>query len=530
MENTDIAPASDINVVLEQNQRLSQSLLWKLQRNFYEQQGIHAWSRGQNSVPHYITCNPFIARAYSKVVFAFLRDCQNPATPLSDGNQPFYILELGSGSGRFAYLFLKSFLDMLTHCALKDFPFKYIMTDFSKSNLACWQTHSWLQPFVEQGILDFACFDAEKPQDLTLLRSGTVFSVGTVVHPIVVLSNYVFDSIPQDCFTIKQGQLSESLLTITSTQGETDLNNPDLLTHLTLDYQHRPITVNYYDDPDFNQILQTYQERLADTTILFPYAALQCLRYFRDLSDGRLLLLSGDKGYSREQDLLDHGSFSMMVNYHAIGEYSRNQGGKVLHIPRKHSSLSICACLLGQHPNGYLETTLAFLDAIEQWGPDDFFTFERGLEQVYATLSTEQLLTYLRLSGWDSNIFLNCYSVLRKQVESASASLRQELYQAIQQVWNMYYSIGEENDLPFKLGSLMYAMDYYPEALNYYQHSLSLYGPDAATMYNMSLCYYCQRHWEAALEYIDRALKLDPAHEGARAMRIRVQPEIGYRP
>src|SRR5260370_7832056 len=114
MENTDIAPASDINVVLEQNQRLSQSLLWKLQRNFYEQQGIHAWSRGQNSVPHYITCNPFIARAYSKVVFAFLRDCQNPATPLSDGNHPFYILDLPSRSCRFPYLFLTTFLVNLT--------------------------------------------------------------------------------------------------------------------------------------------------------------------------------------------------------------------------------------------------------------------------------------------------------------------------------------------------------------------------------------------------------------------------------
>ena len=60
------------DVVLEANQRLSRSHLWTLQRQFFEQQGIQAWST--NQVPHYITSNPFIARAYGKVVSGFLRD------------------------------------------------------------------------------------------------------------------------------------------------------------------------------------------------------------------------------------------------------------------------------------------------------------------------------------------------------------------------------------------------------------------------------------------------------------------------
>src|SRR6185369_11831847 len=87
---------------LEENQRLSESLLWRLQRNYFERQGIEAWRSG--AVPHHITSSPFIADAYAKVVMGFLRDWK------LDRRAPIYIVELGSGSGRFAYAFLKKFL------------------------------------------------------------------------------------------------------------------------------------------------------------------------------------------------------------------------------------------------------------------------------------------------------------------------------------------------------------------------------------------------------------------------------------
>jgi len=86
-----------------------------------------------------------------------------------------------------------------------------------------------------------------------------------------------------------------------------------------------------------NQLLRNYQQQLTDTSLLFPCFGLECLRNFRQ-AGGRLLLLSGDKGYNREESLYYRGepvinvpgSFSMMVNYHAIGQSVQNKGGKVL--------------------------------------------------------------------------------------------------------------------------------------------------------------------------------------------------------
>src|SRR5436309_14545098 len=87
--------------VLEEPRPLSQSLLWKIQRNFFKQQGAAAW--GEHIVPFYITTNPFIANAYAQVVLGFLRDC-HAATSVGttdsfgtlDPGQPIYIVELGS--------------------------------------------------------------------------------------------------------------------------------------------------------------------------------------------------------------------------------------------------------------------------------------------------------------------------------------------------------------------------------------------------------------------------------------------------
>jgi tetratricopeptide (TPR) repeat protein len=527
------AQTNDKGYVLEQDQRLSRSLLWKLQRSFYERQGVQAWSKV--AVPHYITNNPFITKAYARVVFGFLQECSQ-ANPHSDENtQPFYIIELGSGSGRFAYQFLKHFLSLYKSSTLRDRPFKYIMTDLSVKNLASWQAHDRLCPFVEQGVLDFATFDADHPQELLLLHAQTTLSAASVTQPLVLLANYVLDSLPQDCFTLKEGQFAECLLTTVSSQAENDLDDPELLYRLSVTYRAYPTTSAYYDDPNFNQILQNYQQHLSDTTFLFPLASLRCLQFFRGLARGQLLLLSSDKGDSHQDDLLGrqaahislHGNssavcFSMMVNYHAIGEYVRGQGGQALYTAH-HTYLNICAFLLGQHPNSFAETSQVFHDVIEQGGPDDFFVLREGLEATYANLSLRQLLAYFRISGWDSTIFLSCFPILFEQVKEATGGLLQELHEAIQHVWELYYPIGEEQDLAFSLGVLLYAMGQFSEALNYLQHSIEISGHDATTLYNMAVCHYQLQDRQTALEYLKQALQVNPACEPARALQITIE-------
>ena len=57
---------------LEDRKPFSRSLLWQLQRQYFEEMGFEAWRRGE--VPHYVTSNPRIANSYAEMIFAFYKD------------------------------------------------------------------------------------------------------------------------------------------------------------------------------------------------------------------------------------------------------------------------------------------------------------------------------------------------------------------------------------------------------------------------------------------------------------------------
>ncbi len=528
------------NVVLEEKRRLSESLIWQFQRAAYQDQGIKNWREGE--LPYYITSNPFIATAYAKVVFAYFRDCyavstqaENEATSL-DLSKPIYIIELGSGTGRFAYYFLLRFIRLLNDSRLGHIPFKYVMTDFSAENIDYWQNHGQLKPMVEQGVLDFATFDIEKDSELVLRNSQDRIAPDTSGNPLVVLANYVLDSIPQDLFSIVNGELYDRLSTIRSNQEEPDLTDPELISRIEIKYDNVPVNDGAYaGNPIFNQILTEYRERLANTDILFPIQALRGIDRLRQFGGGRLLFLTADKGYSREEDLLylaepyiaTHGSvFSMMVNYHAIGRYSELNGGTAFHPNQRHTSLNISAFIMGFGTDDMIETRSAYREAIDAISPDDFFLLVTTLREDEEYLKPETALALLRLSQWDSEVLLRNLPAFLEYMDEASDLFKEEVYWAICRVWENYYPIGEEWDLAFYIGMLLYQMRYYSRALEFLERSLEIYGQNATTLHNMALCFYGLQKMDTAMLYVDKALTLDPTFDAAKGLRTKLQAEM----
>ena len=516
---------------LEMNQRLSRSVLWRLQRNYFERHGIEAWRSG--AVPHHITSSPFIADAYARVVLGFLRDCERSSNPL-DRRQPLHIVELGAGSGRFAYLFLKKFLNLYRTSVLKAIPVKYVMTDFTESNLEYWRTQPWLRPFIKEGSLDFARFDLESDVQITL-DSGEILSNTTLRNPLVVISNYVFDSTPQDAFLATDKNLFEIQVSLTTPHAEIDTADPNILSRVELTAHNNPINGNYYDDPKWNRILLDYKQRLPDTPFLFPTSALQGIQNLYDLSGGRMLLLSGDRGYSRDEALklgsgtpsfAVHGSLSMMVDYQIIGEFCRRLGARVLHPPGLTEHLNISAFMFGDPADDFIETTQAYAEAIEKFGPDDFFTLKEGIAQIYDALTLDEVLAFLRLSCWDYKRFRECLPVLKKHLPETTDLQKQQLHEAILKVWDSYLPIGEESDLAFELGTLLLEMQFHADALEFLQRSVDLHGIAPGTAYNIAVCHYGLDQLDQALGYADQALSLDHKFTEARTLRRQLQAAL----
>jgi tetratricopeptide (TPR) repeat protein len=483
---------------LENPQRLSRSVLWDLQRSYYASQGIDAWRK--RVVPSYITSNPFVAQAYSRVVNGFIRDCVTEPG-LIDHDQPIYIVELGAGSGRFAYHFLRRFLTSIEGCHGKRLRCRYVMTDFAPRTIEYWKAHPSLEPFVERGHLAFGRFDAGHDRAIKLCDTEETLGPGTVNNPIVVLANYFFDSIPQDLFRIEGSELHEQLVSVFARDGEVHPDEPDALDRIQITYDSRPIGEDYYGDPILDELLQDYRHRLTDA----------------------VLLLAADQGYSSEEELLEqdvpvidlHGSISMRVNYHALGQYVLKRGGRVYHAGQRSLSLNVSCFVLGHSPNATPATERIFNDAVARFGPDDFFILKLGVESAYESLDLPQILEYLRLTGYDVDIFVGAFPALLNLVDSCSIEEREELLQALQQVWEAYYPIGEQLDLPFRIGVLLYSAAWYREALEFFRHSERTHGPHSSTSYDKGMCHYMLGEQESAQACVDEARRLDPECEEA---------------
>src|SRR5438270_8077242 len=179
--------ATEPRRLLEKDVPLSQSVIWGLQRDFYAQRGLKAWN--QDLVPSYITNNPFIAEIFAGIVAAFVQDCMFSAQcgyQSLSAEDPLRILELGAGTGKFSYLFLRKLIPLLQRQNLPQQLVRYCMTDTSESLITEWRANAYLQEFVSSGVLEFTVFQAGEEHQSLQTRG-----------PLVVIANYVFDSLPQ---------------------------------------------------------------------------------------------------------------------------------------------------------------------------------------------------------------------------------------------------------------------------------------------------------------------------------------------
>jgi tetratricopeptide (TPR) repeat protein len=179
--------------------------LWPLQRAYYLSEGVRCWSN--NVVPNFVTTNTVIAASYARVILGFLRDWFG--TPGADKTQPVYVIEVGSGHGKFVFLLLRELMEMHelwpdlgfeeeiddvasvvassswrpcdkgvdsfgvsfvsetlsssnpTRRRRKRAPFRIVITDFFDGSSSFWESHESFQTFFDAGVLDFAILDAE---------------------------------------------------------------------------------------------------------------------------------------------------------------------------------------------------------------------------------------------------------------------------------------------------------------------------------------------------------------------------------
>ena len=122
------------------------------------------------------------------------------------------MVELGTGTGQFSYYLLKALFELKETWgdSVENINFCYVMTDFTENNIDYWKQHAALRPFIDRGCLDFAVFDTEADTYIKLLKNNVTISAQSLHTPLVVIANYLFDSVFIDVFHIENKAINET--------------------------------------------------------------------------------------------------------------------------------------------------------------------------------------------------------------------------------------------------------------------------------------------------------------------------------
>ena len=517
-------------VSVEENAQFSKSLLWKFQRDYFIGKGVNAWAQGD--VPFYITSNAFIAYGYAQTALRYLQDGLKAGTINPD--HPIYMMEIGTGSGKFSFLFLKHMYDFLHQFKLNHLKFCYIMSDFTESNVGYWQQHPQFQKFLNAGMLDFAIFATGESTSIHLIKQNITLGENSCVNPLIAVGNYLFDTIPSDLFRVSAGKLEEGLISLkTPKENLVNENTVHAPERVQVDFSYREINLPYYNNPAFDAVLSDYTHHLGDGNFLAPTSAIACIDALRKISNNRLLIIGGDKAYSSMESMANlgaphiafHGSFSLMVNFDFISRYFKNIGGDSL-MPEDHEGFKICLFSLGQKFSELPETSWAYEHFTRHMSTKEFLEIKNFLIKDISQLDLDSLLALLKFSYWDTDIFYSVVSQLANIINQASPSYLRTLRQGLKYIEENYYFIRSYKNVPFELGHIYHLLGDLEEALLHYQQSLDFFGAESPIHFNIGLCYYYKQDLPTALGHFKKAVEFNPDNASAKEWIAYVEKEL----
>jgi hypothetical protein len=490
--------SSSIVYNIQERTLFSESLVWQLNKDFYHQSGISAWSG--SIVPHQITNSSLSATTYAELIYAFLRDVESSP----DSNEIVYILELGAGHGGLCYNILRELDELILNSDGCSTQYCYVLSDIVEDNLAFYSHHPKLQEYYNRGLLDISYFDAERSQKLFLRKSKLKIAHSDLQQPILAIANYFFDSLPNELFYFENGEVFNCSVSIDSFTDPLGRTAHELISDMQIKYHTSAAEETQFENVTYNSILNQYNRVLSESYILFPKLAMECLTNISALSKMGLVLMTMDKGYKEIQELANrkkpelvkHGSFSLWVYFHAISQFCKLNGGVSMFDSCTNFNIDFGCLSLIKQPFDYQRFKEAYRKHTSQFNIDDHNSVKEIVYTNMSSIGLTQLLGLIRLNSYDSAIFINLLPSIKKLSKNISLKQRSRLKQTIDAVWRKYYPINETYDLSYELGGIMYDLGYYVEALDYFEVSSTTFGFKIDVDYNLILCYYQLREDE----------------------------------
>ncbi len=522
---------------LEVDKRLSDSMLWQMQEQYFEKERLNAW-KGER---FYSTNRMPFVECFVELVTASLLDC----AAILDSDSPLYILELGGGSGCFAYRFLNEFAESREDFELlKKLNLKYILTDFSESLVQEWLKNKKLDALKECGILDFATFRPQLDKSLKLLVSGQVLLQEDFKNPLIVIANHVFDSIKQDAFRSINGVLQEAKFTLFREASNCSLNESPQIEDLKTSERFTDVVGARYNDATLDSILEHYRTNLDQASIVFPIGALSSIGNLSNLCQGKLIVLSADQGFTRldseqivglgSQEFAKHGSFSFDLNFDAYARYFEASGGTSIVEAGDHSSLRIAFSSLLK--NSFQRSQHFFRQQLQK---KDIVDSQAQLEDMIRkwlqagdnkTSRVALFLSIVRASNFEPALFATAHRfLLDEQIDDLNEldkPLEKDLLDAISRTARNVYIVDNDYQVLDSILRLYIDLDRFTDCFKLSEEIIETYGDVGTALDHAALSSEALGNYILAHDYFRRSFENAKNHDWARAGMIRMRPHL----
>lgn len=502
---------------------LSNSSLWEKMQAYYNHMGPEAWE--DEVVPLQITSNKYLATLYTKLIIAQINDfC---ASNDNSANEPFYILEIGAGHGKFSFYLLKTLAKHLKTFDLPMNSIKYVITDISQKNVDSCRNHPAMREFVDAGVLDFAIFNAVDDKEINLQVSKERLAKGTLSKPLFTICNYIFDTLPHDAFQVQDNKLYETELLIDDSKS---LDVSQYFANTKFKFKQNLASSNYYNKEALDKILAYYLKTFDKSSFLIPLGGINCIDNLREFTTSHLVNLVADKGISHTElfdeiedpDITLHGSVSLLVNFDAVGRYIENINGESMLMSNTAADFQV-GCFIVNSSFKTNHTKFAFNSSLEHFSPQDLFNLCYHDDEVSENFrGLDELLALLNLAEWDPNIFYDYYPALLEYVEDDDNQTTHEqdicIINGVDAVWNYFFKLEKTQDIPFALAAILYNLDHTEKAINFYKLSLEQFGMQAETLYNLALSYQMIDDHVNAKKTAEQTLQIEPDNQDAKKL------------
>lgn len=487
------------------------SIIWSFQEKYARSRGPDLLK--EELISEGAVKNCLTADAYAAMAAAFLRDLA------ADGitAKPLF-LEVGGGTGRFAWMFLNRLCNYQFGDDETLPAFDYILTDPAQSCVESWRKSSRFRPLVERGLVRFGRMDIA-PDPSIDLGDETLKITNLGDRPVVLISNYQFNALPSDLLQVNDHALQRVLLRLTSEEPDFDPANPTnfdaLREHFSVGKGIKAATGH----APIDAILADYAKRDGTFYVSVPETAFRFLEGFTSRK-APCLFLTAEQAYIEPEEFdLDspfvfEEHFEQFVNFDIIAEQFRRAGGTVEFGTHPDSDFA-CGAFLSpgadRAATAFGHTAAAASKALNDFNPGDAHELLTLMEEAIEEPSYRQMFAWLRQSKFDPRVAEACLPFMFEELEQGhedpDGDTIAELFGAS---YNAYYPEGEKTGFDIRLAQLFLAVGIHEEALALIETGIEDYGDTPARHYVRALALLKLDRPQKAREAADQSLALDP--------------------